>query len=339
MKNMVVIVVVILLGAAGYYFKDELQIKLDEFTTHKQGQDALHRNDWTEALVVYEAAHDKYPNNAGFSFELAKILHRELRKYGSKGGIVYTRQDLTPPVKKQLSTDELQQQAEALYRQSILIDNNNLDARIGLGELLKETPNRYMEAVGIYREALVTFPNNPKLLKALGDLYKLAGDKRDPEDFSRKNVSLRNWLYNWAIYYYRLSLKADPSQYVPYFNLGVLYHLLEEADTTTRQNNLRDASRAYCNAKLIDSTKFELYYNLGLVLIDLGVVEEGFRQLSQAVDRLVAQDRVLDAQQLATQIQAIRNMVQTRDAAQFLTPADVDNFLTTCTQPAPTTTP
>ncbi len=334
MKNIFIILIIVALAGAGYYFREPLvttvENKIDEFTVNKQGQDAIQRNDWTKALVLYEVAHEKHPDNTNIAYQLARVYHRQSQKYEKTGGISYTREDKEPPLKLEKSIKQLQRETESLYRKVILANSQHIDAQIDLGNLLKETPNRYMEAVSVYREALKASPENPRLLKALGDLYKLAGDKRNPEDFSKKNTALRNWLYQWAVYYYRLSLKSNPDQYVPYFNLGVLYHLLETEDDDRRQQQLTNASRAYCNAQFIEPSKFELQYNLGLVLIDLGVVEEGFKTLSKAVNLLVEENRILDAQQLARQIQAIRNSVQSKDSAQFVTPEDIDGFLVQC---------
>ena len=107
-----------------------------------------------------------------------------------------------------LEPDDPGAAAEA-YAQVIAADPARLDARINLGRILHEA-RRFVEAVRVYADALMTCGNDPMLLYNFGVLL---------EDMGRKPDAVRA---------YEGALRFDPDLADCHYNLALLYERLRK---------------------------------------------------------------------------------------------------------------
>lgn len=257
-------------------FNKEITSFSDVNYVTQQGNHALDQENWRKATEIYEKGLKDHPEQVGFAMTLADLYHQQ----------------------------EQDDKAEALYQKLLEVDPRNLKARIAYARLLMQDSKRINEAVNLCRLALKkegakdspqAGSNDPLLLTTLGDIFKQAAD--DPHEKRRK---VKRWLYEWAIYYYRQALKADPSNFQARFNLGYAYQQVD---------NLEKSALEYCNAMMLSPDSYEVHYNMGIVLVELHAVDEGYRHLTRSIEILRDQDREQDARVLAEQVQAYKNTV------------------------------
>ncbi len=233
----------------------------------QQAAKALEAQNWERAITLYQQAHREHPGNAPIALRLAWLD-------------LMAHQD---------------QEAEALYRQVLKDDPDQLEAAMGLAAMLTQDPQRINQAVLLLRQALKTHPNDARLIAQIGTIYKTAAE--NPKETREEN---RKWLFDLATYYYRASLKLNGRQFQTQFNLGV---------TNQATSNLQPAAQAYCQAIILNPKSYESRYNLGLVLSDLNYLEEAYRQMDAAVDSLSERGDMESAQALAVRVQNVKNRV------------------------------
>jgi Tfp pilus assembly protein PilF len=254
-------------GAAGVMYHKDITTFVETQLIENEAKQALASENSPQAILLYEKGVKDYPSHYHFSTALAAL-------YQQQGAL---------------------NRAEALYKKVLENDVKNMEARIGYAKFLMQDPQRLNEAVKQCREALRFHKGDPRLLMTLGDLYKQAGE--NPAETREK---IKQWLFDWAIYYYRIALRNDPNLFQPRFNLAVIYQELEKPES---------AAIHYCNAILLAPDSYEARYNLGLALVSLHAYDEGYRQLAQAIQILSDQNRMADAQTLAEHVQAVKNSV------------------------------
>jgi Tfp pilus assembly protein PilF len=270
-------------------FNKEISAFSDVTLLKQEGQRAMTVENWQQAIEVYERGVAVYPERVDLSLTLANLYQRE-----------------GEPAK-----------AEALYKKLVQLAPENLDVTLGYARLLMQDRARINDAVNLCRQALKSNETDPGLLSTLGDIFKQAAD--DPREKRRK---VKHWLYDWAIYYYRMALKQDDTLYQTRFNLGYVYQ---------RNAQLDKAAMEYCHSMLMMPNRYELHYNLGIVLVELHMLEEGYRHLSRSLELLREQDRLKDARVLAEQIQAFKNTVyHSNDHAGLSSPVSPDFLDSRC---------
>jgi tetratricopeptide (TPR) repeat protein len=228
---------------------------------------AVQVENWEKAVQVYEDGVKRYPDNAEAGIRLGWYYYKNHQA----------------------------DKAEIAYRQVLRKDSENLNARMGLANLLKNERKRINEAVDQFRMALKKHPDDAVLLTQIGNLYVTAAESPD-----EKREGIQKQLYGNAAYYYEQSGKVNPYQFQTQFNLGVAYQHLE---------NLQPAAKAYCAALKMNPNSYEARYNLGLVLTNLNFLAEGYRQMGQAVDLLSTQGSMQDAMKMAQLVQRVKNSV------------------------------
>ena len=226
---------------------------------------AIQSGNWDRAIELYEGGLRSYPNNPTLALRLAEL---------------YTRGEQTD-------------KAMPLY-QSILRKNpENTEARMGIAAIHGLSTEHRNDAVIELRKVLKKHADHPALLTQLGDLYKTAAENpletREP---------VRQWLYDYARYYYQHALRWDPGQFRTQFNLGVAYH---------RRNHLQSAAQTYCRAILLNLHSYEARYNLGLALSELNYLEEAYLQMRLAVQLASEQSGKETAMAIAQRVQNVKN--------------------------------
>jgi tetratricopeptide (TPR) repeat protein len=235
------------------------------FLVDREVRPYLEARDWPQATRILERALKERPGNLSAALTLAALYQRQ-GQY---------------------------EKAESLYQQILKQRQDNLEARTGYAMLLRKLPHRMNDAVAQYRLALKVNRGDPKLLSGLGDTYKEAAE--NPKE---QRPEMKRWLYEWAVYYYRIALRNDPNRFKTQFNLGVAYQELD------------DASKAldhYCKAIILTPESYEAHYNMGLVLVGQHFHEAGFRHLKRSVELLNAKEKPELTQQLAERVQIVKN--------------------------------
>jgi len=234
-----------------------------EHIVSRQAAGAISMQNWEKAIDLYEHAHRQYPTNSPISLRLAWLKMR----------------------------DQKPDEAEAIYRDILKNDPNQVEAAMGLAALLETDPKRINQAVLLLRQALRADPGNSQLITQIGDIYKTAAE--NPQETREE---MRRWLYDLALYYYQASLKLNPKQFTTQFNVGVTNQAMAQPEL---------AAQAYCKAIILNPKSYEVRYNLGLVLTDLNYQSEAYRQMDDAVSILGEED-MANAQALALQVQNVK---------------------------------
>ncbi len=320
LKNLLMLVIVIGGIAAVIIFHEPISEFSDGILQGQEGEKALARGDWNGAMAIFEDNWQKNSGNMKTALKLAKIYHRQSQYYANEGFVEYAGRDSR---RKRKNVQLLEAEAEKLFKTVVEKDPGNLEGRMAYARFLQDH-GRFGAAADQLQEAFKNHKTEPKLLTALGNLYKAAA-----ENPLETRSAIQGWLYDWAIYYYRLALKTDPALFQPRFNLGVIYHL-HTSGTKPPQERIIKAVREYCNALMISPKSYETHYNLGLALVDMNAIEAGFRQLSNSVNILADQSRVLEAQHLAQQIQTVRNSIFYEDRQYQVTADDMEPWLREC---------
>jgi tetratricopeptide (TPR) repeat protein len=283
-RLLVFLIICGLVVAAGLNFKPILrygEAKLVEAAA----QTAINAQNWTKAIEIYETGLREHPQNV----EIAERLGWLYQQAGQM------------------------EKAGQLYRSMLQADPDNLPAQLGLGQIAAASPEHFNDAVLVYRKALKKHPDNAELLYQIGNLYKAAAE--NPKE---TRASMRKWLFDQARYYYQMSLRSNPRQFLAQFNLGIAYQ---------QQENLQPAAKAYCQAITLNPASFEARYNLGLILSELNYLEEAYRQMGQAVQLASQQTGEEGAMQLARRVQNIKNSIYNNTSRQGLSAKGKPEFL------------
>jgi len=215
-------------------------------------------------------------------------------------------------------------EAEAIYRQILQTDPNNVDAHAELGTLLTDT-GRPQEAEYHYRQALAQNPANAVVHYNLGNALRKLGRLDEAERCYRKTVALKSDIpeahYNLGTtlkdlgrleeseHNFRRALALRPGFAEAHNNLGTVLAELqrwEEAEHSYRQalalrpdhvlahNNLGNALRqtgrlgeaeqCYRRALVLRPDLAEGHNHLGNVLRDLGLWGEAMRSYRRALE-------------------------------------------------------
>ncbi|MEB3286112.1 MAG: tetratricopeptide repeat protein [Vampirovibrionales bacterium] len=251
-------------------FHSEIKRFSDTFLSSREGQEMLNEGDYAGAIALYEEKVEADPGNYSLSMALASLygLHRQRDK-----------------------AIELYRTLMAKYPDS----PEHTAIVIAYGRMQENLPEKRNNVISLYRKALRSDSDNPDLLSALGTVYLKAGD--NPNETRQE---MKSWLYEWAIYYYRLALAFDSKQEGTRFNLGVAYQQTERYEK---------AASSYCNALVLNPNAFEARFNLGLTLVNLDALEQGYQQLARSVSILSDAGRVPEAQRLAERVQEVKTMV------------------------------
>lgn len=324
-KRLVLLALVLALVGGLIFYQADIVRAAQTFWATREAQRALARQDWNTAMALYEDAWRDNPDDADIAVALAKIYHRQASYHAPEGFLDYTPAKSAGVQAARKTVETLRHDAQTLFLRAMALKPEATAYQLAYGRFLQDDPVRRPEAIPLYRALLAKDPRNASILAALGDLYKAAGDN-PAED----RPAMKAWLYDWATYYYRLSLKRDPAQFQPRFSLGVIYQLRQTFSAAEREQWHRKAAREYCNALKLAPDSSETRYNLGLILVNLHAVDAGFRQLSRAVNILTDKNRIPEAQQIAQQVQAVRNSVFYQNPAQQVQASDLDGWLQAC---------
>jgi len=351
-----VVLLVLVVGAliAGVMFQQDINDMVQSLIAQQGAEQAVAEENWGDALALLEKAHANAPDNTGVSLRLGQLYVELYHRYKHQGGVQVATPVLQPAAAGEgaatsdasstsvrtrwLSSQGMADSATAILntvtRSPRLEDT--VRARLLLGGLLQEK-NQFKEAILLYREALAQFQSaEPKttqrsealradVLAALGNAFKLAGDNPDEQ-----RTKLKSWLYDWSVYYYRQALQVMPRQFAHQFNLGVVYQVRPVETRALREQYLVKAIRQYCNARYLAPSRHEVYYNLGLALVDYQAVEPGFRKLSDAVTLLSEGNHIQQAQQLAQQIQTVKNNQFLNSASSRVDESSLDPWMQQC---------
>lgn len=271
--------IVVVIGVA-VMFHSEIKDFSETFLAAKESRELVETGNWADAISVYEDQHKANPDNMDIALTLGDL-------YVRKGE---------------------SEKALAIYRQLVTDHPTHVDTILAYGSLLQEDPTKRNKVLGMYRRVLKTHSDHANLLFRTGNVFQKAA-----ENPNEVRPTVRQWLYDWAIYYYRLAIKANPNFYSPRFSLGVAYQ---------QNNRIEKAANSYCNAIILSPDSFEARYNLGLALVDLQAYDEAYQQMGKAVQTLTDQGRSAEARILAERVQGVKNTVYNSESASNLGKAD-----------------
>lgn len=270
MLRLLGIAFIILLAGLAVIFHGEIKTFSDNYQADKQAKEYEMVGDYASAIKVYEEKSKENPDNETLAMAYAKLS----LKHGKP------------------------EKAVEAYRTLMSKRPNYLPALLAYGDLQDGTAEKRNNVLSLYRKALKKSAGRPEpaLLLAVGNVFmKAAGDKLE----TRPEV--KSWLYDWAIYYYRHTLKHTPRLASAWMNIGIAYQQTKRTEK---------AATSYCNALALMPKAYEARYNLGLSLVELGIYGEGYQQLAQSVKTLSEADLIPQAQALAERVQIIKNKVE-----------------------------
>ena len=271
---------------------------IQEWSTVSQAQSkaqqAVQKRRPDAAIVIYKDALNQYPTNDSLikglgelylgehEFAQAETIYRKAmeRKPHEATWVVGWAKAI---VNRPLSAQDL----------SLL---NILRGR--LAEFLPKAYNQRTDGSKAFRKAdkppAEALKDIGELLTTLARLYQ-----RSAEVNTGETPEIRDWLRDWAIYYYRLGLQANPEQPEARFYLGLLYQ---------NRNFYKDASREYCNALLMRENLAQARYNMGLSLAKSRLWGRGMAQMHYGIEQLAADGHQHEADNLLRRWQHLKVM-------------------------------
>ena len=224
-----------------------------------------HDDEW--CLKAQELAQEAQPGDAELAFKRAWLMDERLGRY---------------------------EEAEAVYRQAIALDEKHSAPWNGLGNLLQDHLGRYEEAEAAYRQAIALDEKDARPWNGLGNLlqYRLSRYEEAEaayrqalavdEKYTRPWNGLGNLLqvhlgrYEEAEAAYRQAIALDEKVAIPWSNLG---DLLQD-----HLSRYEEAEAAYRQAIALDETDAYPWSNLGnLLQYRLGRYEEAEAAYRQAI--------------------------------------------------------
>ncbi len=180
-------------------------------------------------------------------------------------------------------------EAVALYRQVLTIDNSNVVAYSNLGAALQQQ-GRLKEAADCYHRALALQPELVEALGNLGTVFKLQGKSEEAAGSYRRALALRpdcavvhcdlgvvlqeQGRLDEAIACYRRAIELEPGFVQAFFNLGTALE---------RSGDLNGSIACYQQAIALRPTYVEALCNLGNALKDQGKLEEAIACYQRAI--------------------------------------------------------
>jgi tetratricopeptide (TPR) repeat protein len=146
-------------------------------------------------------------------------------------------------------------QAEACYRQAIILQPKSIEAWGNLGNLLR-LQERYHDAIDCYQTILQQHPNHIAALNNLGNTYGDIGE------------------FALAIETYEKLLKIQPDLAETYTNLGAIYKELYELD---------NAEKCYKKALQLKPSVAEAHHNMNSVYVSLGKLDKALECCENAI--------------------------------------------------------
>jgi Tfp pilus assembly protein PilF len=281
---------VLLLGVA-VVKRDKISENLQLFWATQQAEQAEASGDLQEAEEKLILAHKQFPKHSQFTLMLGELY-----------------QSMRQP-----------QRAQDVYKASLDDIADQLPVRLAYGQLLLQqgqamanapglSTNYYNQAMAQFWEGLKTHSSNPELLGGMGQILQIASE--NPRE---NRVKIQRWLDRWASYYYRLALR-NPIKDKPSLSLGLHYNL-GVVSQRLQQHEL--AAKHFCQALVLAPSRSDTHFNLGLSLVDGGLVELGYRHLNSSISLLAEQhpDNIELARRLAERVQQIKNEYYNRNHA------------------------
>jgi superkiller protein 3 len=187
-------------------------------------------------------------------------------------------------------------EAEAAYRQAIVLDPKNSRAYTNLGDVLDDQ-KKYVEAEAALRQATALDPKNSRAYIILGVVLMnqkkyveaeaalrqaIALDPKDVDAYIILGVVLRNQKkYVEAEAAYRQAIVLDPKNAFAYNNLGYLFQLLER---------LTEARDLYLKVLALDPANKTARSNFEEVERLIGIADGKLQQLAPEDIRYLTQD-------------------------------------------------
>jgi len=227
----------------------------------KQAAQCLEKNNYREAIALYERCIEAHPNELYNYWKLGVALL--LAGNESEAQAVWCSSLLEQNVEefeagvgeliKVLETEGFQrlqvsqfQQAEQIYEQIIEQDSINIEAYKNLGVALFKQ-EKLEEAIDCYQQALTLEPNDANLYYQLGFVLQKQGKLEE------------------AIAYYQQALTFNPNWATAYYNLGSAFQM---------QAKLDEALNYYQQALTLEPNFALAYQNLGAIFHDKGETEK-----------------------------------------------------------------
>lgn len=298
-----------------------------QYNGQQRADTALNAGDWTAARTQLEALANQYPTDATIGLKLAQALEAESQQLGQVSSV-------------ESLTESKKLHQKAAQRLLVLWQQFPKNTAVGLayGRFLANDLQHHPNAVAVYRALLQAHEvdkgkkssQTAAILQGTGQLYYQAAQFQP--DAERKH-----WLAQWADYYLRAAIRQQPTAFDPRFQLGLLHQQQVNpatsgaaVDASAIELHSVLAARSYCNAALIKPNDVETRYNLGLSLVTLGVLEDGFAHMKTAVDLLVASDQVPRAQAVSEAMQTVKNNVYYQPDARHWKASEKDELLGQC---------
>jgi predicted Zn-dependent protease len=283
-KLVSILLFLILVGSVVVFHKP-ITAFCETYLAKRDGEQAVLDGRLTEAYTIYEQASAKYPSDYSLKLRLAE-LYTEAGMYRN-AKLIY---------EKILSNLNLQADSQ----NNKWVPPEHVTARVRLAEVIRlETPERtptvgaLNRAVNLLKPIVKQEKENPDVFSVLGHLYHQAANN----PMENRNP-IKEWLMNWAVYYYRQSVSLKPDDYAVRFLLGDTYRLMGNNDK---------AAREFCNAVMLRPDAYRARYNFGIVLMDLNYGNEAMRQLYKSVDLIADQFSAEKAKPLAEEINRIKD--------------------------------
>lgn len=314
-RVVVMVTLVLCLLAGGAYVvlnKDSSWAQQFQATLLKQqASQAFQERDWGQAQHVLEALHQSQKNDPDITRQLAQVYQHQAKQLA----------EVNPD--KAFSKN---QKADTLYQQGLQTSPQNVPLILAFCRFIIDEPGRLNDGVNAINAGLKEEPHHPELLSMMASIYQHAA--ANPAEDRPEMIA---WLEDWSRYYATLALKEHPDLFTTRFKLGVLEQnrALNPFDESSTEHLTR-AARQYCNALLIQPSHIQSRYNLGLTLVNLKAVEEGFEQLNTVKKLAMNQNHMAQAQELALEIQSIHNSVFNGDPSQHTDTNHVDGLLHQC---------
>lgn len=320
MRIIVLLTLIISLVAAGGWLvlnqKSSASLGLKQLLTQQKIEQAINDEDWDQAQHLLETMlratppTEKNPQTK----VILKLTQTYLQQAKTSDN---THTDIA--LKKR-------EQANKLYQVALKNTPEHIGLILAYSQFLLSDVNRYNEAITMLNRGLRNEPHHEKILTTLSTLYFNAAQAP-----TETRPAIINWLENWGRYYAKTALKYHPNLFNMRFKLALVEQkrALDPMEKTSTLH-LIQAARQYCNALLIDPSHIQSRYNLGLSLVNMNAIEEGFTQLNAVKQRALNEDHVQQAQKLAIEIQRIHNSVFESNPGQHTNTQQLDPLLSEC---------
>jgi tetratricopeptide (TPR) repeat protein len=276
LKFVIIFVVILVLAGTAFLKRDFIwdQTRMARaFYFVWQGDEALKKDNFQEAIDYYKTALKIYPEHPKAHYNLGNIYFwYELYTAPSEKQPIKTyvydeeKDKFVLKIEQPEEDGDTENSAEAAYIKATEVYPDFINAWINLGLVramkydMDGAIKAFMKAVNanpITLEIPFIFNNAPSIKYNRSVGYYNLGYVYNQLAQSSEFDAIRRDYYLEAMDYYKKSYEINPDNYKTNYNLAHTYQLLD------RQAN---AINQYCKAIKLDPIKFEAHYNLGLVL-------------------------------------------------------------------------